>query len=389
MSGKIREKIINSILSCNPQISREEILKRLEEEKEKTGGFIDEETLLRMIASELNVKISREIKPLRTSTLDLVPGLNDVTVAGRVIAVFPPRTFRKGKGGKMASVLIADKEGVLRVILWNEKTEIIENGKVKAGQLVRFSHAYTREGMDGKVELNVGERSNVEVNPNDLKDEEYPTIENFSTKIAYINNKVKKVNVFGKVKDILSESSFKRKDGSAGKVLKFLLVDDTGEIPVVVWNEKVDEVRNYLKRNGRIQIVNAKVKKSSIGKVEIHVNSKTYIQALKNEEFMKISDLKAGLRNISVRGKVVAKPLLREVKTSRGERVKLAVFELEDDAGRVWVSAWRSHADSVKNLKKGDGIILKKVYVKKGFGDQLEISTTRKTQIISLDADDQ
>jgi hypothetical protein len=55
---------------------------------------------------------------------------------------------------------------------------------------------------------------------------------------------------------------------------------------------------------------------------------------------------------------------------------------LKDETGRTWVSAWRMHADSVKDLKVGDKIIMKNVYVKKGFGDQLEISTRNTTSIV-------
>jgi ssDNA-binding replication factor A large subunit len=97
---------------------------------------------------------------------------------------------------------------------------------------------------------------------------------------------------------------------------------------------------------------------------------------------MKISDLREGLRNISVEGKVAVTPILREVKTSRGELVKLAVFEIEDETGKIWVSAWRENAEVAAKLKTGDKITLKNVYVKKGFGEKIEIST-KKTTILN------
>jgi hypothetical protein len=69
------------------------------------------------------------------------------------------------------------------------------------------------------------------------------------------------------------------------------------------------------------------------------------------------------------------------VKTSRQEVLKLATFELMDETGRMWVSAWRDHVDSVKDLKVGDRIVIKNAYVKRGFGDQLELSTRNATSI--------
>ncbi|MGC9095532.1 MAG: OB-fold nucleic acid binding domain-containing protein, partial [Candidatus Bathyarchaeia archaeon] len=84
---------------------------------------------------------------------------------------------------------------------------------------------------------------------------------------------------------------------------------------------------------------------------------------------------------VNVEGTVATKPMLRNVKTSGGEIVKLAVFELKDETGKIWVSAWRKNAETVSNLKVGEKITIKNAYVKKGFGDQLEISTRSTTLI--------
>ncbi|HXX87331.1 MAG TPA: OB-fold nucleic acid binding domain-containing protein, partial [Candidatus Acidoferrum sp.] len=59
----------------------------------------------------------------------------------------------------------------------------------------------------------------------------------------------------------------------------------------------------------------------------------------------------------------------------------LATFELKDDTGRIWVSAWREHSNIAGKLKMGDRIMMKNAQVKKGFGEQLEISTKAKTNI--------
>jgi ssDNA-binding replication factor A large subunit len=165
--------------------------------------------------------------------------------------------------------------------------------------------------------------------------------------------------------------------------MRFTLADETGEIPVVVWNEKANELENVIKKDVKLQVVNAKVKKAINEGLEIHVDAGTYVETLApEEEFLKIADLREGSNSVNVEGEVVTKPILRDVKTSKGELVKLATFELKDETGRTWVSAWRMHADSVKDLKVGDKIIMKNVYVKKGFGDQLEISTRNTTSIV-------
>ena len=57
------------------------------------------------------------------------------------------------------------------------------------------------------------------------------------------------------------------------------------------------------------------------------------------------------------------------------------VFELKDDSGTVRVSAWRQHAEALNGLKIGDKLFLENAYVKKGFGDKMELSTRSATAI--------
>lgn len=379
------ERIIEQILSERPDISREELLNRLEREKKKTGGLIQDRILLRMIAAEFGVEIpNNEVLAPFLSIKDLVPGLNDITVVGKVIAVFSPIVFEGKRSGRLASLLVADKSGVLRVVLWNDRTSLIESGKVVSGQILRFVHGYTREDRGGKVELHISEKSEVEVNPKDVDATKYSTVGVLATKIgeivhAHIN---KKVNIAGTVRDLFAASDFKRQDSSSGRVMRFVLADETGEMPVVVWNEKVDEIEKILEKGVRLQIVNAKVKKALGGKLEVHVDGGTYVEALAFEEvFLKVADLKQGLNRVNVEGEVATKPILRDVKTSNGETVKLAIFELKDETGKIWFSAWRGHVDDVKDLGVGEKIIVKNAIMRKGFGDQLELSTRTTTEI--------
>ncbi len=381
------KKMIEQILATHPEISREQILERLDREKTKTGSFISDDVLLRMIAAEFGVEVSKEARTLTLSIRDLIPGLNDVTVVGRVVAVFPSKTFEANKSGKVASLLIADENSILRIVLWNDKTEVMESGKVKVGHIIRFSHGYTKEDYSGRVELHIRKRSEIEINPKDVEAKDYPTISKFVTKIGEItqSHKNKRANITGTVKKLFPISTFTRRDSTSGKVMRFIFADETGEIPVVVWNEKVDELEETLRKGVKLQLVNAKVKKTISKGLEIHVNSQTYVEAIKStERFSKIADLREGLQHVNVKGAVATKQMLRNVKTSKAELVKLAVFEVKDETGKIWVSAWRKHADTVSNLKVGDKVTIKNAYVKKGFGEQLEISTRNKTNITIL-----
>jgi ssDNA-binding replication factor A large subunit len=380
------EEIIQHILSKHPEISREQILERLKTEKIKTGNLIADATLLRLIAAKYGVEILHDrVYDRKLSTSQLVPNLNDVTLSGRVVAVYPPKTFEGKRPGKFASLMITDKEGILRVVLWNDKVSLIESGKLKAGQVASFSHGYTREDRNGKAELHLSGKSEVELKPQNARAEDYPSIGRFATKIKEITKAHKTIHLVGVVKEVFPSSTFTRQDQSTGKVLRFTLADSTGEVAAVVWNEKAEELEPFLKSNVELQLVNAKAKAASSGGFEIHVDTSTYvgISAIA-EPVTKIASLSEDLNSVNVEGEVATTPVSREVTTSKGETVKLAVFELKDDTGTVWVSAWRKHAEAINNLKVGARLRLTNVYVKKGFEDKVELSTRSATVITVL-----
>ncbi len=267
------EEIIEIVTLVRPEISQEEFLKMIKKKKEELGRYFTEEAIARIIASELGVKIPKEEERFEISIKNLIAGLNDVTVSGRITSIYPIQTFKKKfeKEGKIARLLLSDNTGEINIVLWNEKADLIEKGILKKGQKIRVSHGYTRESFRGGIELHVGE-------------------------------------------------------------------------------------------NGEIEIL--------------------------EESFLKIGELKIGDGPINVKGKVASqKPLIRKVKTSKGENVLLASFEIEDETGKAWVSIWRELAEKLEkeNLKKGTTIKLKNFYVKKGFSEGIEIFSRKNSsyEIIS------
>ena len=272
------EEVIQQILSRHPEVSRDQILESLAAEKEKTGGLIADETLLRLIAARYGIETVKCKAIRRLSISDLVAGLNDVTVTGRVVVVYPPRTFEGKRSGKVANLIIADKSETLRVVLWNDNVDLVESGELKAGQIVRFAHGYTREDREFKVELHLGRKSQVEVDPENVNAEDYPSSGRFYTKINMVTTAHGNVNLAGTVKEIFPASTFTRSDMSQGTVMRLKLVDETGEIPVVVWNEKAEELEKTVKVNTGLQLVNARVKENGNGELEVHVNSYTHVE---------------------------------------------------------------------------------------------------------------
>ena len=270
------EELIHQILSRNPEANRKQILEDLETEKTKTAGLIANATLLRLIAARYGIQDLQNTDFDRSLSIgNLIPGLNDVTVTGRVVTIYPPKTFEGKKTGKIASLMVFDENGIIRVVLWNERVELIETGKLKVGQVARFAHGYTREDRNGKIELHIGEKSEIEIEPQ-CKKEDGRSVCKFATKIKDVTRSQNNIHLQGTVKKLSPSTKFKT-ETVTGTVLHFNLSDDTGEIPVVVWNAKAEEIEKTISVNANVRLINARAKANQNGQIEIHVGSYTYV----------------------------------------------------------------------------------------------------------------
>lgn len=379
------EEIIAQILSATATASREDVWQKIREKKKAAGGFLTDETAARLVATELGVDVVQEsVRSAEFPIGDLVSGLNDVSIVGRVVAVHPLRSYARKNGteSQLARLVVADKTGMLCVLLWNDKADLLRDVKVLRGQIARVLHGYVREARDGQLELHLGQRGELQVNPSDAKEEDFPIVESFMEKIGKLTKEKKRTSVLGLVESVSDVKVFSRNDGSEGKVLRLTLKDVTGRMSVVFWNDKADTYRD-VHVGERLQVIDARVKEKLDGQLELHVDNGAFVERLPPllKEFSKISSFESEGGPVSVEGIVKAKPVKREVATAKGEKVLVTAFELEDESGKIWISAWREHANVAEQLVVGAKVRLSDVFVRRGFGDTLELTTRVSTRI--------
>jgi DNA polymerase III alpha subunit len=162
--------------------------------------------------------------------------------------------------------------------------------------------------------------------------------------------------------------------------MRFTLVDDSAEISVVVWNDIVDTLERQVKPNVCLYLINGKVKEKEGGVFEVQVDTTSFVQIQPvTLQISKLVDLKEG-DIVNVIGNVSSVDSVKEITTSRGEKIKLLTFELKDETGLVRVSVWRSQVEQFNCLKLGDSVTVENGFVKKGYGDKLELTTRSGTQ---------
>jgi len=327
----------------------------------------------------LGVEIQSEEETLHSEIeiKNLISGLNDVNVAGRVITVLPIRTFSRSDltEGKIARLQLADNTGEIRLVLWNDKSNIVETGNIRIGHIIKILHAYVRQGIDGKLELHIGRKGVVEVDPSNAVESEYPQISHFIDKISNLQPKKKRANVLGFVHEVFPQSEFRRQNKTNGRVRRLRLRDDTGEITLVFWNEKVDELAD-VKEGDCLRIMNARIKKAQFSGLELHVENTTQLENITGQEIAppivpfkltKINELVPHLSNVNVLARVSEIDAVKEFKRSNNETGLLASLHLIDETGYIRLNLWDEKTQTIENIRTGDTILLEHGYTRQRF----------------------
>lgn len=136
------ENILKKISKASG-LSQEDLERRVEAKRAKLAGLISKEGAAQVIAAELGISFEKE----KLKIDELLPGMRKVNVMGKVINIFPVRTFvRKGQEGKVANFILADETSNTKVVLWDTNhIDLIEKGELFEGKVVEISNASMRD----------------------------------------------------------------------------------------------------------------------------------------------------------------------------------------------------------------------------------------------------
>jgi len=386
------EDVVSKILKARPDLTREQILEMVERKRSEAQNLLNLDGAAFLVASELGVELWDRNLSTGTRIRDLAPGLRNVSLAGRVLAVGSAKTFRRpsGEEGKLVKMLMGDASGMVEVYLWNEKAEEAEKAGISQGLPVKVEQGYTRKGLSGRVELHLAERGSLTVLPEETAEAaEIPPLDGFFTRVSQLEAGGE-ANVRGVVASVSQVRTFPRPEGE-GKVLRVRILDDGNEATLVFWDEKVEEAAS-VKPGDLVEVVMGKVKEDSLGGWEIHVRRSSHVKVKSSfapppavkaveAEPTPIGRLQPGVRGVTVEGTIVETPNLKEVTLRDGSRVKVAELTVKDETGSVKVSAWREIGEILSKLPPGLKVKLKGVTVKEGFAGGVEIATTSNTTL--------
>jgi len=144
------------------KISEEEINNRIKAKLDQLSGLISKEGAAHIVANELGVKLLEQTSG-KLQIKNILAGMRDVETTGKVQQVFPLREFKTdNREGKVASFVVGDETGTIRVVLWGNQADQIAN--IQPGGIVKVLGGYVRENT-GRKEIHMNDRSKLVLDP--------------------------------------------------------------------------------------------------------------------------------------------------------------------------------------------------------------------------------
>lgn len=154
--------LVDSIAQVS-KLSVEEIEGRVQAKLRQLSGLISKEGAAHIIANELGVKFT----PAASKINGVKSSSRDIELMAKVMQVFPLTNFvrKDGASGKVASLLVADESGSIRLTCWGNMAD--QAIKAAPGDVIKIIGGYARDNQ-GRLEVHLNERANVVLNPSGI-----------------------------------------------------------------------------------------------------------------------------------------------------------------------------------------------------------------------------
>jgi len=303
----------------------------------------------------------------------LKAGMPSVNIVCRVADYRGKTEFKRPDGttGSRATFTAEDESGSARVVLWNPLSEM----ELEDGDIIKIENAYTREGINGGVEIQAASRSRI------VKTDAKLNLKTQEKKAQTLKVQDIKAGMSGFSVEARVLRVSEPREYSKGQLASLIIGDATNTMRVVLWDEKAGAARE-IREGDAVRIRNA-YSRINNNECEIHVGKYSQISVdsgitvptageigEKMTEEKRIVDLDVNDKFVKIRGKIVQVedgPVVymtcpecqKRVQNLGGEwmcdtcgvveatpnmRVSIVV---EDDSGNVRAVAFRDKAERI------------------------------------------
>ena len=210
------------------------------------------------------------------------------------------------------------------------------------------------------------------------------------TKISAITADSNNVNFIAKVMSVFDVREFNRNDGTIGKVGNITVADETGSIRLTLWDDKADLITAGSIEIGQNMQISGYVKDGysgvevNIGKNGVFTETDEDVDATMNSQ--KIVDVKDGMGDINLCGRVVDISDVRTFSKKDGGEGRVCNITIGDETGKIRVTLWDEKTDFTKEISFDDSIEIINGYARENnFNQQVEIQVGNRSVIKKTD----
>ncbi|MBO3799518.1 MAG: hypothetical protein FGF52_00445 [Candidatus Brockarchaeota archaeon] len=381
------QKYIEAILERRRDMSREELIQRIEEKKKhaRVSEAYREVWAVFSVANELGIRLEEVSLEKEIKIGSIVSGLTSVSTRGRVIAILEPKEVESADGKVMITrVIIGDSSGWGYLYLWREKANLLRELGIDVGDVVRVTRAYSKEGRMGTIEIHLGNAGSISKIEDSL---DIPTREAFFKKLGELSYNDNVVNVKAVVTGVSEIKKFSDPIRGEGTVRRIVLAEGDLRIPLTLWHEhstKITEKDVF----STVLIAGARVRRGLSGSLELELNSMGCLEILSKigeAEYSVLSKADPGkLVNLKLH---VLKMFKENVISLSGRARRMVDAIVSDGESYAVLTCWGSIIDKLKQVDaEGKKIAFLNILVRSR-GRQILLSTTSSTTIIDVEKD--
>ena len=274
-------------------ITEAELEKQVRNKTSEFGGFMSKQGILFMIAKEKGIYIqSPEINEhfyeefeeeidydeFTIVISELKEEMRNIVLIGKILQIYEPREFSRKDGtvGKVASFLFGDGSQKIKIILWDNKVDLIKNEFFREDELIRIIGGYCKKGRNDKLEVHLGKRGKIILSPEIANKELRLRLDNVKSNFQRnydsrtksslsIKDLVERFNYVKHVQGQVGIEVFKeitKKSGEKTFLLNLLLSDDSTTIRVIIWGMNAIECLKVINDRDTVMISNVSVKRN-------------------------------------------------------------------------------------------------------------------------------
>jgi len=287
------KKMIDAILRQKNSLTENELLQMVEEKKQRIGaGYLTDQGALFLVAADLGITIE-EAPKLEMRLKDLYVGSKEVTVIARVMNIYPLKRYRRKDGSEalLRTLTVYDDDTSLKVKLWDNMANLPDTLGIKPGDAVKISKAYVKTGIDGRIVINAGSRSMLEVvheNVPHIRD-----LDSIAVDVSEITGSEANAVVSGTVKASPRISNFTNFRGEPSKAMHMQVAGTDGKtLRVVLWNVDEQKIPKVMNLGARMRLVGVRTKRNQYNDIELHGDEGTVIELADEQEEIEIMPLR-------------------------------------------------------------------------------------------------